>query len=473
MPRSGQSRTLSDAEHPEPWRVDSLPRHCYTSSTFAVCTRIGLPDTPALWECGIMRIYLFIEHYPNPYKPWIDTQLIALLKAGHDVTILAEGAYNSTIHDEVREFGLESKTRYYPTTLRTLPAHGRALAAAIATAPAPQVRKAVRVLDRQRPFKTNLLAAARAALLPDRAPDACYIHNLVTASRLTFLKQLYPGTRVCLYFHGGEVGGQSRIDGEPRIFASVDAVITGTRFAAEQAVERGCAADKIAIVPLGFHLPDYTPAPDRRYRPDGRLRLVSVGRASPEKGFLNALQAVKQLVDGGERGFTYRIIGTGIQYAALQAYVYENRLTDIVSFLGEMTRRQVAAELEQSDVLVLPSIVTDTWAETQATVVQEALLMGCVTLTTRAGGVPESNAEVMQRFAVPPGDVAALRTRIEELLRLDAASLASLAVAGRDFAVRNYDITPLMARIVDHATRGLGAADPARFVRPAEFSPTR
>jgi acetylornithine aminotransferase len=41
--------------------------------------------------------------------------------------------------------------------------------------------------------------------------------------------------------------------------------------------------------------------------------------------------------------------------------------------------------------------------------------MKCLTITTIAGGVPESNAEVMQeRFAVPPNDVDALQAAVDE-----------------------------------------------------------
>ena len=85
----------------------------------------------------------------------------------------------------------------------------------------------------------NLLAAARALLMPADEPDICYVHNLVTASRLSFLHSLYPKTRVCLYLHGGEVGGQPMVRGERRVFDAVDTVVTDA-FSAAQAVARGC-----------------------------------------------------------------------------------------------------------------------------------------------------------------------------------------------------------------------------------------
>jgi colanic acid/amylovoran biosynthesis glycosyltransferase len=414
-----------------------------------------------------MLIYVFVEHYPNPYKPWIDTQIVELLRAGHDVRVLAEAAYRTNISDEVRRFNLEARSGYYPTTLSSLMQHSGPIVGRFFASPIESARRALRA-TRSSPglsAKQKLLSASRSVVMPATEPDVCYIHNLVTAARLTFLKAIYPRTRICLYFHGGEVGGQPKVKQDRAIFASVDTVITGTRFAAGQGVDRGCAPDKIAIVPLGFNLADYVPEEPRRYRQDGSLRLVSVGRMSPEKGFLHALSAIRQLVEAGERRVHYRLVGSGIQMQALQAYVRDAQLESYVTFAGEKTRTDVALELARADALVLPSIVTDTWAETQAAVVQEALLMGCLTITTTAGGVPESNAEAMKRFDVAPADPDAIAARIRDLVSLTPDEWQTLGRAGRAFAADKYGIGPLMARILAHATGTLPQDDPARYVR--------
>jgi glycosyltransferase involved in cell wall biosynthesis len=412
-----------------------------------------------------MRIYLFIEHFPNPYKPWIDTQVVTMLRAGHEVTILAEGAYRGTINDEIKAYRLEQRAIYYPATLRTLRQHGARLLSSVARRPITHVPRAIRATDRAQGVKLNLLAAARAALMPSDEPDICYVHNLVTASRLTFLHSLYPKTRVCLYFHGGEVGGQPMVRGERRVFDAVDTVVTNTRFSAAQAIARGCRPEKIAMIPMGFHLPDYAPSAARTYRPDGVLRLVSVGRMSPEKGHIHVLEAIRRLRAAGVRGLTYQLVGAGILHATLQDYVRAHDLSGVVSFVGERKKDEVARELESSDVLVLPSITTESWAETQATVVQEALLMKCLTLTTDAGGVPESNAAVMHRFSVPPGDSDAIAAKIREILALDRSTLETLGREGRAFAAANYDIAALMPRILEHALGRLPPDDPARYLR--------
>ena len=173
-----------------------------------------------------LRVYLFIEHYPNPYKPWIDTQVVQMLRAGHDVRIFAMGAYTSTLHDEVRENDLLARTSYLPGTLRGLKAHGVRLVLRLLSSPRQQAHRVSAAVRGTSSPKQQLLVASRTLCLPDVEPDVCYIHNLVSAAVLTFLHRLYPKTRVCLYFHGGEVGGQPKVQDDRRVFASVDAVIT-------------------------------------------------------------------------------------------------------------------------------------------------------------------------------------------------------------------------------------------------------
>src|SRR5690606_16868076 len=123
-----------------------------------------------------------------------------------------------------------------------------------------------------------------------------------------------------------------RVRTEQAVFAQADKVVTSTRFAAEQAVERGCDPDRIAVVPLGFDLNVYQVPPSRAYRPAGPVRFISVGRMSPEKGFRHALAAVKLLLDAGERDFTYTLIGSGIEFEELKSLSQNEGLERYVHF---------------------------------------------------------------------------------------------------------------------------------------------
>lgn len=395
-----------------------------------------------------MRIYVFIERYPNPYKPYIDTQLVEFLRRGHEVTVLAGGAYRGTIHEEVRRYGLEKKTRYYPETLKDLPRRLPGAVLRLLGAPVQRLSRIVRSIEPNGSVKRNLMALARMLCMPNQAPDLCLIHNLSTVASFSFIPAYFPESRVVMYFHGGEVGGAPRVRSEGVLFSRMHAVFTNTEYSKGLAVSRGCPPDKVRILPVGFSLDDYVIPAGREYRPGGTLRLVSVGRLGEEKGFHIALEAVKQLVDSGQRNFHFKLIGSGQRESQLREYVRDNRLGDFVTFMGELEKRDVVKALAESDVLVLPSLITETWAETQACVVQEAMLMGLVVITTIAGGVPESIPAEMRPFSVMPGDVRAIRERVTDISGMKSQELHRLGQVGRKFVVDRYDITHLTEQLI-------------------------
>ena len=73
-------------------------------------------------------------------------------------------------------------------------------------------------------------------------------------------------------------------------------------------MEIGKPEKKIRIVPVGFRLEDYPWLENRPYRPNGRYRIVSVGRVSLEKGFDSAIRALSELHRRGTVEFETALI---------------------------------------------------------------------------------------------------------------------------------------------------------------------
>lgn len=403
-----------------------------------------------------MRIDVYTEHFPNTYKPYFDTQFARLLEDGHTLRIFAFGKFDAALSARARAYHLPERTRYVPETLRDLKGFAPQLARALASPRAVSRAKVVGHGGRTRRQRAGDLA--RALRLPDDAPDLILIHNLVTAKSYPFLRALYPSARVALYFHGGEVPAAGTIDEAEsrRAFAMADRVFTNTGFSRAQAIDRGCAPEKLVVSPVGFWLDDYRPPEPRPYRPEGALRLISVGRLSPEKGLADAIDALAIL---RERGLParYRIVGAGPQQAELAARIAALKLADGVELVGERAHEDVLALLAEADALLLPSVPTARWAETQACVVQEAMLMGCAVVASRMGGVPESLAPELHRFLVPPAEPLSLAAAVEQLAQLEVSGLAELGRAGARFARERYDIRALNAQLLAEATgeRGL------------------
>lgn len=401
-----------------------------------------------------MLIYLFAEHYPNPYKPQFDTEFAYFLRKGHEIKIFAGGKFINTIHPRVSTYGLDKKTFHFPTTLKTLPKYFIPLLLRLICSPRKCLWRLFAIYDHCLSIKKNILRTSRALLLPWQPPDLCYIHNIATADNFDFLPQLYPSSRVVMYFHGGEVGGVKRVVRDSQLFKLMHIVFSNTDFSRNQAIDRGCPPNRAIVLPVGFDLSDYPCGHQKRYRDCGILRLISVGRLSEEKGLLFALQAIAELVAEGHGKIHYKIIGRGTQETLLIDFVSHNGLNEYVEFVGEQDKAGVVAHLEQSDVLILPSVVTDTWAETQAAVVQEAMFMRLLVITTKTGGVPESTAEIMRQFSVPAGDASAIGGMIREILTLSDTEMARLGEAARSFTVDRYNIESTGFRLIEYVMSG-------------------
>ncbi|NLL13122.1 MAG: glycosyltransferase family 4 protein [Fibrobacter sp.] len=398
-----------------------------------------------------MHIIVFNEYYPNPFKPSLTTEIEQFLNDNHKLTLFAMGGYWNPIDPKVRELGLDRLIRYLPTTLNSLPRFLGSSTKALLRNPLGRISAATRIIRSSSSFKRNLINIFRMLQLPLSSPDLCLVHNLNTMRSLTFLRSLYPGVPVALYYHGGELPGMSIISNDiaASAFDSANVVFTNTENSKSQAISRGCPPHKIFAIPVGFNISEFKPPKQRQYYRQKQLRLLSIGRFSVEKGLIYALNGLVQLIDQGITQWQYRLIGNGPQEAELKDFVKNNNITDKVLFLGLLSRKEVLSELEQADALLLPSISIGVCQESQACVVQEAMLMKTLVVTTQTGGVPESIAPQMQRFCLPAQDSSAIAECIKELMSLDQSQWQILGEACRDFAVSNYDITRLIKKMLE------------------------
>lgn len=414
------------------------------------------PPTP-------MRIFAFTQYYPSTFKPYFDTQFAQLVRDGHELTVFAHGRQGDEVNEPVTRYGLEARTRRYPTTLRTAPAFLPRAAGRTLRAPG-SVLRSVRATDPAKPLKHRLMSTLRMLSMPRERPDLCLVHDLSTAVWFPWLRSRYPGVPVAMYYHGGEnaLSHSLRNADVERAFAAVDVVFTNTEFSRDHAVARGCPAEKVHIVPVGFCLDDYRAAPVRGYRPDGVLRLLSASRLSDEKGHRFALQALAGLVAAGVTDFRYTIVGGGHLREPLERFVAGNGLAPYVEFAGVVTTSVLLDRIAGTDVVLLPSIELGTWVENQACIVQEAMLMKALVVATTAGGVPESTAPELRRFLVPPEDPEAIARAVLAVRSLRDDEMRALGEAGRAFAEERYDIRRLNATLLDRALNA-----PARPAAPA------
>jgi glycosyltransferase involved in cell wall biosynthesis len=122
------------------------------------------------------------------------------------------------------------------------------------------------------------------------------------------------------------------------------------------------------------------------------------------------LRAAKALADQ-RQDWQLVLVGTGVDYKEVRAYADELKFPEgLLRWTGELAPRQVADELAQADVFVLPSNY-----ENAPVVISESLAEGVPVISTRAGGIPEMISSECG-ILVPPRDDHALTEAMATML---------------------------------------------------------
>jgi colanic acid/amylovoran biosynthesis glycosyltransferase len=166
--------------------------------------------------------------------------------------------------------------------------------------------------------------------------------------------------------------------------------------------------------------------------PRGRT-VLGIGRLVAKKGFEDLARAA------GGLDAHVRIVGEGPLRDALAG-------VDLVGALGPDA---VRAELERADVLAMPCVVApDGDRDSMPVVVKEAMAMELLVVASDEVGLPECVREPWGRL-VPPGDPAALRAALEEMLALSPAERAAAGAAGRTWVLEHADVHRETARLAE------------------------
>ena len=140
--------------------------------------------------------------------------------------------------------------------------------------------------------------------------------------------------------------------------------------------------------------------------------LLFVGRLTEKKGIGYLLQALPAL----RRDFAdleLLVVGTGHLESSLKAQARQLGLDKVTRFIGHVPNDDLPTYYRAADVVVIPSIVSETGDEEGMPVVLlEALATGCRVVATRTGGIPEIIRDGENGFLANSADVDSLTTAI-------------------------------------------------------------
>lgn len=185
-----------------------------------------------------------------------------------------------------------------------------------------------------------------------------------------------------------------------------------------------------ARISLRYNALELARFPYRAPQPiDRPLRVAAVGRLVPKKGFGQLIDAAAQVIASG-RDIRVDIAGAGELDGELHAQIERLGLGGRVRLLGPLTQEEVRGLVQRAHVFAAPCVPTaDGNIDGLPTVVLEAMASGTPVIATSVTGLPEVIRDGDTGILLPPGDVRALASALEECAdgRIDAARLASRA----------------------------------------------
>lgn len=228
-------------------------------------------------------------------------------------------------------------------------------------------------------------------------------------------------------------------------------VLTCTAYNRQHLIEAaGIDREKVHVLYHGLRIPSRSE--DRADSSRRPVELLTVGRWSEKKGFLDLIEALAIVRDEGVQFRLQIIAGEG-------SALYERRVRDTIAArsLGEWVRMcgwlpgdQIEAAMRASDLFVLPCVKPANGAmDGIPNVLIEALSVGLPVVATRLSGIPELIRHGETGLLVNERDPRDLATTLV-WCATHMADMRGLAAEGRRLVERTFDISRTISTLEEH-----------------------
>ena len=191
--------------------------------------------------------------------------------------------------------------------------------------------------------------------------------------------------------------------------ARVVACSTGLR---ELARETDTAV-KMDVIPDGLDLGRFEPV-QRAPHPE-KVRVLTIGRLIPRKGFQFLIRALPQIIENATHPFDIEIVGDGPYQSELIRLSEDLGVAAQIRFAGSVPYSELPQKYREADVFILPSL-----AEGMPLVVLEAMGTGLPIVASRVQGIDELVVEDVNGALFEAGDVDGLARALVKLINAGA-----------------------------------------------------
>lgn len=394
-----------------------------------------------------MRIAFLVSEFPTVSQTFVLNQIVGLLDLGHDVQIFASKPGGSVpIHDNYKKYDLSKKTHYYRNpeskVLRIL----KALFLVVKHAPRnPRaIFRSLNILRYEKEAGSLSLLLMSIQFL-ERGPfDVIHAqfgtHGLVAVS----VNQILPRKcKVVTSIRGYDV--TVFLKKHPGIYRALfkegNLFLPVCEFLRERLIQEGCEEKKIVVHYSGIDCSKFEYIQRRRACGEP-IRVLTIARLVEKKGLSFAVEAVERLISRGEK-IEYRIVGDGTLRESLQQLIVGKGIEQQVQLLGWKTHEEVKVLLEESHVLVAPSLTSESGdQEGIPNAIKEAMATGLPVISTFHSGIPELVTDGLSGLLVPEKDTTSLADALAYLIRHPEVC-QEMGQAGRRQVEQKFDTNSL------------------------------
>jgi len=366
-----------------------------------------------------MRIAYFLNEFPALSQTFILNQITGMIERGHEVDIYAKYRFHSKeCHSQVEKFRLLEKTRIFSDMPKGyLKRLGRAARLTVDRGlwrSPGLLARVVRNWGRAGEI-LNLRSIYYVLAFADR-PSYDIIHcQFGTLGPLAVKLRTLGITdgAIVTSFRGYDLTRDA--EKNPRfyrkLFASGAQFLPVSKSLADILLAAGCPEDRLHILHSGIDCSQFSYS-NRTREPGGVTKVLSIGRFVEKKGLVYAIEAVANAHRAG-RKLHYTIVGDGELKPQIEYKIKEQGIDDIVTLKGWRNHDDVIRLMEQSHLLMAPSITAaDGDQEGIPNVAKEAMATGLPVLSTWHGGIPELVENGVTGYLVAERDAGALTERL-------------------------------------------------------------
>ena len=181
-------------------------------------------------------------------------------------------------------------------------------------------------------------------------------------------------------------------------------------------IAKGCDGEKINIIRCGIDQSEFEYRSPRSVT-NTKIRIGSLGRLVPKKGFQTLLEACA-IMREESIDFALEIAGDGPLMDELQSQISRMKLQDHVTLMGSMPHNQVSSWMRSLDIFALACCEDENGdVDGIPVVLMEAMAVGLPVVTTEVSGLPELVVNGKTGLSGQPFDAKTIACRLNELVR--------------------------------------------------------